>query len=233
MSAQTQLKGSVTLSTDAGSTTTIGGAGLVLDTIQANTLSGPTNLFTTKTGGTITVGSSSSNTTMSGTSVLLNNPSINNPTTINYATTSAVSPARGTAFNQQFYASNIIENTFNTQSVGSAQAVYNGLPYGRYLVATYFFLPPLSGTYNAALRFCSAVATITNGQTTGLTVYGQGVGEAFGFKNQTGTGREFSLNATFIFDCNTTTGQNVGLFCSTSTNNIINAFCTLQLLRLS
>jgi hypothetical protein len=170
-----------------------------------------------------------------GGSVILNNPSINNPTSINYATTTSVQPARGTALNQQFSTSNIIESGFTAKSSGSAQAVVNGIPYGRYLIATYFFVPSDSGTFNCALRFASSTSTITNGQTskTELTIYGRGIGEAFGYKSQTGIGREFSLNSTFIFDFNTTTGQNLAVWCQTSTDNIINAYCTLQLVRLS
>ena len=186
------------------------------------------SLTQTQIKGTVTLASD-------GGSVILNNPSINNPTSINYATTLSVQPARGSVLNQQFSTSNIIESGFTTKLSGSAQAVINGIPYGRYLIATYFFLPSDSGTFNCALRFASSTSSMTNGQTTttGVIVYGQGIGEAFGFKTQTGAGREFSLNATFIFDCNTTTGNNVAVWCQTSTDNIINAYCTLQLVRLS
>jgi len=167
---------------------------------------------------------------VTGSTTITGNVTINNPLNINYATTTTVQPIRANTFAQVFSANTIYSATFDSNTAGQVQAVANGLPYGRYLAFTYLYIRVGIAAQTIELRCAYYTSTLTNGQLTAFNLFGDGIGEAFGYKSDATS--HFSLNATFLLDLNTTTGNNIGVWSKTGSINT-NTFCTLQLVRLS
>jgi len=220
MSAQTQLKGSVTLASDAGSTTTIGNA---TGTVNISTDAPTDNAKQITIGGTN--GANDSNTALNG-KTTISNPTISNPITMGYST---ILPAVGLAGLSQIGGKQVYTNTGNGNgfftTTGTTKQVYafiNNIPTGRYIVLGLLSLNNNIASTTVDMRTVynnntvpSFPQPLTLNQTLTLTDYPFGNNfEASTFRPNNTTRN--TLQETVVIDISSTTGNQIGL-----TSNIL------------